>query len=211
MKTSQLSALPDQPMPFRERAAQAVTERHGEDLAAYLTLHHDHEVAEAAQQAVTARNAAAQTAAQAGIDQQMLGSVMNTVRPMLRTSGENAARASHYTTMVEAVRTLLRESEAAGLANVDADALRQVLNVPAMPPAFRPLTAGFVPSDHYRIGHFRHVNTGAEWHLPFAGYVLCEETPDRPMAVHVAFLHMSVVRPRPQLYAEFGMVMEVME
>jgi hypothetical protein len=31
------------------------------------------------------------------------------------------------------------------------------------------------------------------------------------MTTHVAFLHLGVVRPRPQLYAEFGLVMDHME
>lgn len=210
-QTHMLSALPDQPMPFRERAAQAVKERHGEDLAAYLDLHHRHEIAEVAEQAAAARGAAVRSAAAAQVDQALLSNLLEILRPALRTSGENAARAVHYSAMAEAARTLVREAEAAGSTAVDVDALRRILNVPATPAPFRPLTIGFTASTAYTLGHFRHTQTGAEWHLPFVGYAACEETPDRPMTVHVAFLHRSVVRPRPQLYAEFGMVLEHLE
>lgn len=210
-----LSALPEQPMPFRERAERAIqahkTDGDGADLAAYLGLHHDYEIAEVSKQAVDARNAAVTTAAAASIDQQLLSHVLEIMRPVLRTSGENAARAQHCASMVEAVRTLLREAEAGGVPAVDADALRRVLAVPAMPAPFRPATIGFVPSMAHTLGHFRHATTGAQWHLPFSGYMACEETPDRPMTVHLAFLHRGVVRARPQLYAEYGMVMEHLE
>jgi hypothetical protein len=206
-----LSALPEQPMPFRERGMRALETHQGADLISLLALHHDHAIAEVTEQAVSARNSAVQTALAASIDQAVYASVMSIIGPMLRTSGENAARAGHFATMTEAVRGLIREAEGAGAAQVDIDALRRITDVPVRPPAFRPLTLGFTPSTQYRIGHFRHVSSGVEWHLPFSGFSLCEEAPDRPMTVHVAFLHKGVVRPRPQLYAEFGMVMEHME
>jgi hypothetical protein len=205
-----VAAPPTQPASFRERALAALETHQGADLVSFLAMHHEAEIAEVVEQAVSANHAVAQTAAAAAIDQQMLASIVDTVRPMLRQSGENAARASFFAGRVEAIRKLLHDAEAAG-AIVDADQLRQLLDVAPAPAPFRPLVVGFVASSHYRVGHFRHIHTNVEWHLPFAGYSMCEESPERPMTVHVAFLHKGVVRPRPQLYAEYGLVMEHME
>jgi len=213
MTTTQLAAVPQLPQPpatFRERALAALETHQGADLVGFLAMLHDQEVAEAAEQAMAARHSMTQVAMAAAVDQQMLASVMETIRPMLRTSAENAARAGHWSGMVEAVRSLLRDADAQGV-SVDPEALRRVLDVPVAVPPFRPLVVGFVPSTQYRFGHFRHVQTNVEWVLPFSGFQLCEDAPERPHTVHVAFLHKGVVRPRPQLYAEHGLVMEHME
>lgn len=213
MTTTQLASvhpLPEPPMGFRERALRALETHQGLDLVSFLAMLHEQEMAEVVQQAVDARNSVVQMAQAAAVDQQILASVMGVVQPMLRTSAENAARAGHFSATVEAVRGLLREADADG-AQVDAEKLRRIVDVPPAAPAFRPIVLGFVPSTQYRVGHFRHVTTNVEWHLPFSGYSMCEEAPNRPMTTHVAFLHKGVVRPRPQLYAEFGLVMEHME
>ncbi|MFJ8719735.1 hypothetical protein ACIRD9_42490 [Streptomyces violaceus] len=210
MTMTQPIPAPAPPASFRERALAALETHQGADLVAFVTMLHDQDVAEVVEQAVSARSAVAQIAAASAVDQQMLASVMSVVQPMLRTSAENATRAGHWSGMTEAVRSLLREADANGTA-VDPESLRRVLDVPVPISPFRPQVIGFIPSTQYRVGHFRHVNTNTEWHLPFAGFQLCEDAPDRPMAAHVAFLHKGTVRPRPQLYVEHGLVMEHME
>jgi hypothetical protein len=213
MTTHQLTAvqpLPERPVTFRQRAAAALETHQGMDLVSFLSMLHEQDVAELTEQAVSARNSVTQVAAAAAVDQQMLSGVLDVVRPMLRHSAENAARAAHFASLAEGVRALAAEADAAG-EFIDTDQLRRVIDVAAAPAPWRPIVLGFVPSTQYRAGHFRHVTTNVEWHLPFSGYALCEESPERPMTTHVAFLHKGVVRPRPQLYAEFGLVMEHME
>ena len=210
MTTLSAVPLPQRPLTFRERGMAALETHQGGDLVAYLAMLHDQDIAEVTEQAVSARNAVVEVSASAAIDQQMLASVMETIRPMLRRSGENSARAAHYYGQIRSLRSLLREAEANGEA-ITAQAVLDVLNTHAAPPVFRPMVVGFVPSTMYRVGHFRHVQTNVEWHLPFVGFSQCEESAERPMTVHVAFLHNGVVRARPQLYAEHGLVMEHME
>ncbi len=209
MTTTQLSAVPP-PMTFREKALRALETHQGADLVSFLAMLHDQEVAEAAEQAVSARGAVVSTAAAAAIDQQMLSTVLEAVRPLLRTLAETGVRAAHFEGMAEALRGLLREADSSGGA-LDAEQVRRILDVPSLPQPFRPMVLGFVPSGHYTVGHFRHVHTNAEWYLPFSGYSMVAEAPDRPMTTHVAFLHKGVVRPRPQLYAEYALVMEHLE
>lgn len=209
MTTTQLMAVP-QPSGFRERAMHAMETHQGIDLISFVSRLHDQDMAEVVEQAVSARNALAQVATAATIDQHMLGSVMDLVRPMLRQSAENSARTAHYAGVIEAVRALLNHAENGG-GMPNPEDLRRALDITAAPSPHRSLVIGFVPSTQYRVGHFRHVDSNVEWHLPFSGYNLCEEHPERPMTVHVAFLHKGVVRPRPQLYAEHGLIMEHME
>lgn len=207
----QLAPMSQQPPAgFRERGMHALETHQGADLISFLAMLHDQEIAEVVEQAASARNSLAQVAAASSVDQQMLASVLDVVRPMLRRSGENAARAGHFAGVVEAVRALANDAEAAG-AGVDIEQLRNVLNAQAAPAPYRPLVLGFVPSTQYRVGHFRHLTTNVEWSLPFSGFATCEEAPERPMTTHVAFLHKGVVRSRPQLYAEFRLIMEHME
>lgn len=211
MTTAQLAAVPQMPpTTFRERAMKALETHQGADLVSFLAMLHDQDVAELTEQAVSARNSVTQVAAAATVDQQMVAGVLDVVRPMLRHSAEHSARAAHFAGLVEAVRALVRESEAGG-SHVDVEQLKRCIDIPAAPAPWRPIILGFVPSTQYRVGHFRHITTNVEWHLPFSGYSMCEESPERPMTTHVAFLHKGVVRPRPQLYAEFGLVMEHME
>lgn len=213
MTSPQLAAVPQvpkTPTTFRERAIHALETHQGMDLVSFLSMLHEQDMAELTEQAVSARNSVVQVAAAAAVDQQMVGGVLDVVRPMLRHSAENSARAGHFAGLVEAVRALLNESEAAG-SHVDTEQLRRAIDVPVAPAPWRPIVLGFVPSTQYTVGHFRHITTNVEWHLPFSGYSMCEEAPERPMTTHVAFLHKGVVRPRPQLYAEFGLVMEHME
>lgn len=209
MTTTQLSAVP-QPAPFRERALRALETHQGTDLVAFLAMLHDQEIAEVVEQAVSARTAVAQVTAAAAIDQQLLACILDAIRPMLRTFAETGARAQHFEGMTEAIRALLRDAEASGSV-IDPEQLRRLVDVAPLPQPFRPMVLGFVPSSHYTVGHFRHISTNVEWHLPFSGYSMVAEAPDRPMTAHVAFLHKGVVRPRPQLYQEYGMVMEHME
>lgn len=213
MTTTQLGTVTQMahaPATFRERGTRALETHQGLDLVAFLAMLHDQEVAEVSEQAAAARNSVVQIAAAASVDQQMMAGVLDVVRPMLRRSAENCARAEHFAGMAAAVRSLLNESDTAGEV-IDREQLRRLLDTQAAPAPFRPIVLGFVPSTQYRVGHFRHVHTNVEWQLPFAGYSVCEEMAERPMTTHVAFLHKGVVRPRPQLYAEFNMVMEHME
>lgn len=211
MMTTQLTAVPQPPATFRERALAALETHQGADLVGFLAMIHEQLVAEVVEQAASARDSVAQVAMAAAVDQQILASVLDTVRPMLRTSGENAARARHWAGVIVAVRSLLHEADSNGV-TVASETLRRLLNDVATPaPAFRPLVIGFVPSTQYRVGHFRHVSTNAEVHLPFSGFQMCEESEEGPMTVHVSFLHKGAVRPRPALYAEHGLVMEHME
>jgi hypothetical protein len=213
MTTTQLGTVTQMahpPATFRERATRALETHQGLDLVAFVAMLHDQEIAEVAEQAAAARNSLVQVAEAAAVDQQMMAGILDVVRPMLRRSAENCARAEHFAGMAAAVRSLLNESDTASEA-VDREQLRRVLDIQGAPAPFRPIVLGFVPSTQYRIGHFRQIQTNAEWHLPFAGYSVCEEMAERPMTTHVAFLHLGVVRPRPQLYAEFGLVMDHME
>lgn len=198
------------PMGFRERAMRALETHQGMDLIAFLSAMHEAELGEVAEQAAAARGAVMQVTQSAAVDQQMLASVLSTVVPMLRTSAENSARAAHFSSMVEVVRARLNEAEAEGTM-LDPEAVRRALDIaPALAP-FRPTVLGFVPSNQFTLGKFRHHHTNVEWHLPFVGYQLCEEGPERPMTAHVAFLHKGVVRPRPQLYTDQGLVLEFLE
>lgn len=204
------TATPPVPPTFRERSVQAMETHTGLDLVALMALWHDEAIAEVTERAVEARNAVARVSVAAAVDSQMMASVLSVVAPMLRISGENAARSEHFAGVVRNVRTLLAEADGAGT-QVDAEQLRQLLDTSAAPAAFRPTTLGFVPSTQYRVGAFRHVHAAGEWHLPFAGFSLCSEAPDRGMTTHLAFLHKGVARPRPVLYAEYGLVMELLE
>lgn len=210
MSNLQAVPLPQRPLSFRERAMTALETHQGADLVSYLAMLHDQAVAEADGMAAAARASVVQVAAAAAVDQQMLASVLSTVVPMLRTSGENAARAAHFAGLIEAVRTLLQRADAEG-AGIDGEQLRTILNTAANPAPFRPMVLGFVPSTQYRAGTFRHITSNVEWVLPFSGFSLCEESADRPMTAHAAFLHRGVVRPQPQLYVEHGFMLEHLE
>lgn len=209
--TTTIQVMAEQPpMGFRERAMRALETHQGADLVAFLSSMHEAEIAEVAEQAAAARAAVVQVTQSATVDQQMLASVLSTVVPMLRTSAENAARAAHFSSMVETVRARLNEADVEQTM-LNPEGVRRALDIaPALAP-FRPTVLGFVASNHYSLGKFRHVSTNVEWHLPFVGYSLCEEAPERPMTAHVAFLHKGVVRPRPQLYSDQGLVLEVLE
>lgn len=195
---------------FREAAMQALEKHQGADLVAFLAMLHDQEMAEAAEQSVSAHAQAVNAAAAAAVDQSMLTSVLSVVQPVLRTSAEASVRSQHFQSIVETVRALANDAEG-NSRTIEPAELRSVLDVAQAPAPFRSRTIGFTPSGHYRVGQFRHIRDGQEYLLPFSGYVMCEEAPDRPMTVHVAFLHDSMVRARPQLYAEHGLVLEHME
>ncbi len=202
--------LPQRSLSFREQGLSALETHQGADLISFLGMIHDQAMAEADEMAAAARNAVVQVSASAAVDQHMLADVLAVMRPVMHRSAENSARATHFAGVIESVRALLNESESADTAPA-IEQLRRLIDVNAATPPFRPAALGFVPSTQYSVGHFRHTHTRQEWHLPFSGYATCEEAPDRPMAVHVAFLHKGVVQPRPKLYAEFGLVLEHME
>lgn len=211
MTLNQLTAVPPvPPATFRERAMAAQETHQGQDLIALLARMHEEVMGEVVEQAVSARTSVMQMADAAVVDQRMLANVLETLRPVLRLSAENAARAGHWSGMVESVRAVLRDAENSGV-SPDPEALKRIITTVGAAPAFRPQSYGFVPSTQYRVGHFRHVQTGVTYNLPFCGFTSVMEAADRPMTVHVSFLHNAVVRARPQLYAEYGLAMEHME
>jgi hypothetical protein len=204
-----VSPLPQRPLTFRDRAIAALETHQGADLVAYLAKLHDDDMNEVVGQAAAARGAVVDVATAAGIDAQQLAHVLAVVQPLLRRSGENAVRAGHFAGRVEAVRAVINEAGPDG--RVDAEAVRDVLDTKPLPAPFRPIALGVTPATHYRVGHFRHVHTNEEIHLPFVGYSLCEDHPDRPMTSHMTFLHDGAAMPRPRLYAEHGLVLQHVE
>lgn len=201
--------LPHRPVTFRDRAIAALETHQGADLVAYLAKLHEDDMNEVVGQAASARGAVVDVTAAAALDAQHLAHTLSVVQPLLRRSGENAVRAGHFAGVAEAIRGVLNEAGADG--RVDADLVRAVLDTKPVPAPFRPIVLSLVPSTHFRVGHFRHVHTNAEFHLPFVGYALCEEHPDRPMSSHMAFLHEGTAVPRPRLYAEVGLVLQHVE
>ena len=212
---SDLHAVPDAPrtdLPatFRERAMRALETYQGADLIAYLSMIHEQDMEEVVAQAAAARTSVAEIAQAAGIEQHMLANLMSIVQPVLKLSGENAARAVLHADVLAVVRALLTEAEAQDGA-VDAQRLRAALGAQPNVLPWRPLVIGFVPAGHYRLGHFCRVSGEGRRDLPFVGYSMCQEGPDRPMTIHMAFLVEGTVRPQPQLYHQFGLVLEHIE
>lgn len=201
--------LPVRPLTFRDRAIAALETHQGADLVAYLSKLHEDDMREVVEQAAAARAAVVEVTTASAIDSQMHAHVLGIVQPLLRRSGENAARAVHFAGMVEAVRAVANQAGPDG--RVDAEMVHGVLAMTPAPAPFRPMTLAFLPTTHFRVGHFRHVHTNAEHHLPFVGYSLCEEFPDRPMTIHMTFQSDGVAQPRPRLYAEHGLVLETVE
>lgn len=204
-----VSALPHRPLTFRDRAIAALETHQGTDLVAYLAKLHDDDMNEVVEQAAAARAAVVDVTTAAAIDSQMHAHVLGIIQPVLRRSGENAARAMHFAGMVEAVRAVAGQAGPDG--RIEAEMVHKVLAVTPAPAPFRPATLSFLPSTHFRVGHFRHVHTDVLHHLPFVGYALCEEFPDRPMTIHMTFQSDGVAQPRPRLYAEHGLVLETVE
>lgn len=204
-----VATLPSRPLNFRDRAIAALETHQGADLVAYLSKLHEDDMQEVVGQAASARGAVVDVTAAASVDAQHLAHALGVIQPLLRRSGENAVRAAHFAHVAESVRAVLNEAGADG--RVDADLVRAVLDVKPAPAPFRPTVLGTVPATHFRVGHFRHVHTNAELHLPFVGYALCEEFPDRPMTSHMTFLHEGAAVPRPRLYAEAGLVLQHVE
>jgi hypothetical protein len=204
-----VAQLPQRPLTFRDRAIAALETHQGADLVAYLSKLHEDDMQEVVAQAAAARSAVVEVSTAASIDSQMLAHLLGIVQPMLRRSAENAVRATHFAGMAEAVRAAATQAGDDG--RIDAEMIHNVLAVKPTAPPFRPLTLGFVPSTHFRVGHFRHVHTNAELHLPFVGYALCEEFPDRPMTIHMTFQCDGAAQPRPRLYAEQGLVLQRVE
>lgn len=197
---------PEQTGSFRARAMAALETYGGADLVAHLATLHDQDMNEVSAQAGAAHASVVEVSAAAALDQQMLTHVIGVVQPMLRASGEAAARSAHYASVLETVRQVAAEAESVGDL-VDPALLRSVLNAPAQPAPFRPLTLGIVPSSQYRLGHFREVNGDRIVYLPFVGYSLCQEAEGRPMTTHMTFLRKAVAVPRPALYVEHGLVL----
>lgn len=201
--------LPTRPLTFRDRAIAALEHHQGADLVAYLSKLHEDDMREVVEQAAAARTAVVDVTASAAVDAQHLAHTLGVLQPVLRRSADNAVRAGHFAGVAEAVRVMLNEVGPDG--RVDAQLVRDVLDTKPTPVPFRPAVLGLVPASHYRVGHFRHVHTNAEHHLPFVGYSLCEELPDRPMTSHMTFLHDGAAIPRPRLYAEMGLVLQHVE
>ncbi len=199
---------------FRRRTLAALETHQGTDYHAMVVNLHEstlRRVQEENQQAQhVAHESIAQMATSAMLENQMLSEVLRLVQPIVRSGGEAATRAALRLRTLDAVDRLLRQAEQESR-SITPDELRAVLGSHADTVPFRPRSLGFVPSRDYRMGVFTSAAGDRTLYLPFAGYVVCEESEGQLPAVHVAFMYDGVVKGRPQLYAEYGFVFKQVE
>lgn len=199
---------------FLRQVVDAMATADGSELAARIAaLHHqavNEEVTRLQKDVSDARDQAAQTAAAASLQWHHNGPLLEMLQHLIRRRGEAGARVAHMATQLGHVAKLCADADGAG-GMVSATILKKVIAHTAPAVRWVPATVSFLPSQAYRLGYFKTEDAAVVRALPFVGYALHEDTPDKIPQPHTAFLVDGQVKARPQIQRELGLVLSHLE